>query len=260
VTLALIDGDLIAYRAALGPQETFNWPEGGSVSTTDPRAAALAAINLVHEWADKVNADDLIVCLTGPDKFRTRVLPSYNFNRKGEKPLAHAAAVDSIKEKFRFHLINGLEADDLLGILMTTPKYVDRAVIVSIDKDLKTIPGRLFNPAKDRKPRLISEDEANYWWMFQVLCGDVCDGYKGCPGIGEVKATKLLGGIGNPLGTLWGAVVGAYGSKGLTEADALVQARVARILRREDYDRAAKQVRLWHPTTPTYIPVEAPLE
>jgi DNA polymerase-1 len=258
VTLALIDGDLIAYRAALGSQETFDWGDtGGKVSVTDPSAAAQAAIKLVSEWADMVSAKDVIVALTGPDKFRKRLLPSYNSNRTGEKPLAHGAAVQSIKDTFPYHLINGLEGDDIMGILMTTDKYADRAVIVSIDKDMRTIPGRLFNPTKDRKPRVIKPAEADYWWMYQTLCGDTIDGYKGCPGIGDKKAMKALGGIGNPLSSMWREVVMTYRLKKLTEEDALVQARMARILRREDYDKATKEVILWHPTTPIRIPVEA---
>jgi DNA polymerase-1 len=257
VTLALVDGDLIAYRAALGPQQEWDWGDnGGIVKTTDPTAARLAAVKMVHEWADMVNATDIIVCLTGPDKFRTRILPSYNSNRKGEKPLAHADAVQAIREACKFHLINHLEADDLLGILMTTPKYADKAVIVSIDKDLATIPGRLFNPTKDTFPRTISEPAANHWWMTQTLTGDTVDGYSGLAGIGPAKAAKILGGAGAPLGTLWGAVAAAYRAKGLTEEDALVQARMARILRREDYDTPGKRIRLWHPTTPLYIPLE----
>jgi DNA polymerase-1 len=62
--------------------------------------------------------------------------------------------------------------------------------------------------------------------MYQTLVGDTSDGYPGCPGIGPVKAEKVLGMPPN-----WQDVVGAYRAAKLTEADALVQARVARILR-----------------------------
>jgi DNA polymerase-1 len=42
-------------------------------------------------------------------------------------------------------------------------------------------------------------------------------------------------------------VVAAFESKGLTEEDALVQARVARICRASDYDFKTKEVKLWNP-------------
>jgi hypothetical protein len=47
-----------------------------------------------------------------------------------------------------------------------------------------------------------------------------------------------------------------YGSADEAEDNALSQARLARILRCEDYDPDDGLVRLWHPTVPTYLPVE----
>jgi DNA polymerase-1 len=40
----------------------------------------------------------------------------------------------------------------------------------------------------------------------------------------------------------------AYASKGLTEDDAILQARMARILQDGDYNYATKGIRLWNPT------------
>ena len=45
----------------------------------------------------------------------------------------------------------------------------------------------------------------------------------------------------------WARVVRTFESRGLTEEDALVQARVARILREGDYDFAERQPILWSP-------------
>ncbi|MCV6621022.1 MAG: hypothetical protein OIF51_04640 [Cellvibrionaceae bacterium] len=39
----------------------------------------------------------------------------------------------------------------------------------------------------------------------------------------------------------------AFSSVGLTETEAIQQARVARVLRSEDYDLETKTVRLWTP-------------
>jgi len=261
VTLALLDGDIIAYRAACGMQTVYDFGDTGKVVEVNVEAAAEEAVKLAQEWADAVDAKEVVVGFTSSDKFRTRLLPSYKANRPGAKPPAHAAAVQAIKDKFPFHLIRGLEADDILGILMTTPKYADRAVIVSIDKDFNTIPGRLFNPTKGVGPIRIPPPMADYNWMYQTLIGDSTDNYKGCPGIGPKKAVDILGvvkGVRWPtLEELWPRVVAAFKAKKLTEDDALVQARVARILRREDYDKTTKEIILWHPTTPIRIPVEA---
>lgn len=256
MSLALIDGDIIAYRAACGPQQTFDWGDtGGKVSVVDPKEATKSAVELVHQWADAVKAKDIIVGLTGVAKFRRRILPSYQYNRAGgRKPEAHAAVVEEIKRQFPYHLIEGLEGDDILGILSTTDKYAAKAIVISVDKDLRTVPGRHFNPLKDRNPVTVTSAMADYAWMMQTLTGDVSDGYKGCPGIGPAKAFRLLG---TPASVkyLWPTVVQAFRNAKLTEEDALVQARVARILRREDYDKQTKEVLLWHPTTPIRIPL-----
>jgi DNA polymerase-1 len=134
-----------------------------------------------------------------------------------------------------------LEGDDVCGILATEP-YKGKRTVASIDKDLANIPGTLFNPRTEATHQ-ITEESARIWHLMQTLTGDPTDGYKGCPGIGEIKAAKLLG----EHGLSWSAVVYAYESKGLTEADALVQARVARILRHTDYNRDTGEVTLWCP-------------
>jgi DNA polymerase-1 len=73
--------------------------------------------------------------------------------------------------------------------------------------------------------------------------------------VGKVKAEKLLT-VTNipdmPLAELremrWAAVVAAYEKAGLTEQDALTQARLARILRYSDWDNEKKEPILWTPT------------
>jgi DNA polymerase-1 len=46
---------------------------------------------------------------------------------------------------------------------------------------------------------------------------------------------------------MWERVVSAYEKAGLSEAEAITQARVARILRASDYDFVNKSVKLWSP-------------
>ena len=46
----------------------------------------------------------------------------------------------------------------------------------------------------------------------------------------------------------WATVVKAFESKGLTEEDALLNARLAKILTHEDYDAKRQEPKLWTPT------------
>jgi DNA polymerase-1 len=83
----------------------------------------------------------------------------------------------------------------------------------------------------------------------------VTDGYAGCPGIGPVKAEQLLnvretmpaGTDPHPQLRRWAAVVEAFKKAKLTEADALLQARLARILRCTEWDFDNSTVKLWEP-------------
>ena len=81
-------------------------------------------------------------------------------------------------------------------------------------------------------------------FFFQTLVGDSVDNYKGCPGIGPKKATELL----LSKGVKWQTIIDAYDKAGLSEDHALVQARVARILRYNDYDHDKQEVKLWEPS------------
>lgn len=161
----------------------------------------------------------------------------------------------AVEDRYRTERLHGLEADDLLGILATTPPKYDDAIVVSLDKDLRTIPGRHLNPGKETEPVVVTELEADHSWLMQTLTGDTSDGYVGIPGVGPKKALKILMNTSS-LAAKWRRVVEAFRADKLTEADALTQARVARILRRSDYDKDSKSVLLWHPTTPVPMLLE----
>ncbi len=62
--------------------------------------------------------------------------------------------------------------------------------------------------------------------------------------IGVKRATTLF----EKEGYSWATVVKAFEDKGLTEDDALCNARLARILTNEDYDSRKQEPRLWTPT------------
>ena len=64
--------------------------------------------------------------------------------------------------------------------------------IVSDDKDMKTIPCRLYRPMS-REHFIIDEQEADRNFLTQCLTGDITDGYKGLEGIGEKRAATILG-------------------------------------------------------------------
>jgi len=246
---ALIDADIIAYAAAFSEQRDVDWGDGivtrdlGEV--TDAFTYARVAI---EKYAEDVRADRALVCLSCPTAagWRVKLLPTYKAGR-GEKPVYLNDVKQYMRETFETIERPALEADDVMGILATHPRLITgQKVIVSIDKDMQTIPARLYNPRTGSK-RVITEHEADYFHMMQTLMGDSVDNYKGCPGVGPKRAAAILEDSVALFGSMWAAVVDAFQQRGLTEDDALLQARVARICRASDYDLKRKEVKLWTP-------------
>ena len=130
-----------------------------------------------------------------------------------------------------------LEADDAMGIYATQHPG---NIIVSPDKDMKQIPGKLYNL---EDTITITPEEGAKWHLIQTLAGDQTDGYSGVPGIGVKRAETLF----NKEGYSWATVVKAFTDKGLTEEDALLNARLARILTIEDYETEQQEPKLWTP-------------
>lgn len=220
------------------------------------------AIQNVDLWIDelrgRLKADRIVVCLSDPDRnFRKDILPTYKGNRDPSKvPIIRADLHRHLLTAYPSKWKAGLEADDVMGIIATNPKLYPGAmkIIATMDKDLQTVPGYLYN-WKRGEMRRVTEHDADYFHLFQTLTGDLTDGYSGCPGIGPVRAAAILdpngkGPFDPELGFVewaWGEIVAAYEKRGLTEEDALVQARVARILRHQDFNYKTQEPKLWQP-------------
>lgn len=250
MTTLLIDGDPIAYACSASNETSIVWDDGDEpTGMVDEEAVITAVDEYIDKLKDDLHAKHVIVTLScsTEDGWRRYVLPTYKSNRAGaKKPLSLAAAKARMAQRWKAYMRPTLEADDILGILATHPTLVKgEKVVVSIDKDLAQVPGLLFNP-NSKQLRRITREDADYLHMLQALMGDAVDGYTGIPGIGPVKAANILG--NHKYMAPWDAVRVAYGLSGLTEEDALVQARVARILRHTDYNFKLKRPILWSPS------------
>ncbi|WP_223866446.1 hypothetical protein [Candidatus Enterovibrio escicola] len=90
-----------------------------------------------------MKATKLIACLMGMTNWRKDIFPSYKANRsKIIRPLALGVARKYIIDNYEILLIEGIEADDVLGISETDPEsYPDwRKIIINEDKDLHQMP------------------------------------------------------------------------------------------------------------------------
>lgn len=263
---AIIDGDIPLFTecsVAAGRGNDFGpyFPDINAL--TD---AVCFTINL---WAEKAGADDIMLVMSHSSRrnFRKLLLPAeYKAQRAVAKPAGYYEVCDAIKERYNWIAIDGIEGDDTCGILHTS-EDTGETVTVSTDKDFRTLPGLHFNPNKMIEPELISVHESLRFWFLQILMGDSADGYKGCKGVGKVKAGRLLEGVDLAFGELknpsdyarqlynatLATYIDTYVNPQVAYDNLIMQARMARILHRKDYDKEANTIRLWDPHTPEIL-------
>lgn len=236
----IIDGDILFYKAACVAQ--------GDVDFGDVKAAWADEDEAIRSFDQQLDAIvgrrnfEKILIAKSDDKvnFRKELYPDYKANRKSlKKPQLLGFIKEYAADKYEVLERPRIEADDIVGIIGSDPSA--KVLMQSGDKDLMQIPG--FHLV-DGKIVEVTDDEGELWFLTQTLTGDTIDNYKGCPGIGPKKAEKILDCEPEER---WSRIVEAYESKGLSEEDALLQARLARILRWGDYRMKDSKVKLWTP-------------
>ena len=234
----LIDCDYIVYKCCAATETEIDFGDDLIVVTSNFSEAYNNVKRELTKIQDEFGGfEDIILFFTSPNNFRKKILPDYKGHRQRKKPCGFKRVINNLKLEYKVIIKDTLEADDAMGIYAT--KFPGN-LLVSPDKDMRQIPGDLY----DFKERVtISFEEGAKWHLIQTLAGDNTDGYSGVPGIGVKKAQKIF----EEKGYSWKTVVETFEEKDMTEADALCNARLARILTTEDYDHDKKEPILWTP-------------
>lgn len=127
-------------------------------------------------------------------------LQPYKGNRTDmRKPEAYDHIREHLQQRYKAKVLSGLEADD--GVAALARENPGQMIIISPDKDLRTIPGLQLNPMKPHINNgivFVSELVACRNLYIQMLMGDKIDnikglsGTKGKPGWGPVKARAAM--------------------------------------------------------------------
>ena len=238
--MLLIDSDVLAYKAAQACEIGIDFGEDVIIAQSQFSEVLRVFHNELNKVTKAMMEDDFILYFSSTENFRKKIYPDYKGHRMKRKPLGYKRLVNYCRENHNFKLIEGLEADDTIGIEAT--RFADpHNIIVSPDKDMRQIPSTLWDMKNDVVE--ITKDDGDRWHLIQSLSGDPTDGYSGCPGIGVKRATELLDKNENK----WEAVCKAYRDRGLSDDDALLNARLAKILQKEDFDHDRNQPILWTP-------------
>ena len=238
----LIDADFIVYKACAAAGSEVDFGNDVILVTSDFNDAYGATKRELTKLENKFGSfSAMILFFSDSTNFRKKILESYKGHRNRKKPCGYKRVINALKKEYKVIIKPTLEADDTMGIYAT--KYPGN-MIVSPDKDMKQIPGQLYN---FDEVFTVSKEDGAKWHLIQSLAGDQTDGYSGVPGIGVKRAEALF----NEHGYSWKTVLKAFIDKDLTEEDALVNARLAKILTSDDYDFKRKEPILWNPA-PNY--------
>jgi DNA polymerase-1 len=188
----LVDGDIVVYKAAFGAEQVHQFDEDEWTTTANEPEARETAVALISRLQDRTKSDEVVVALSDDRNWRKELLPTYKQQRaKVRRPILLKPLKAFIQDTFKTYIRPTLEADDVLGILATASVIKGEKVIASIDKDLLQIPGLHCN-IDSLKKIVVTEEEGDLRHLTQTLTGDVVDNYPGCPGVGPVRAAKLL--------------------------------------------------------------------
>lgn len=199
----LIDGDIIAYRAAFSTQD---------LSEKDAKEKVDELMDFII--GETVNfpfpsPSDYQTYLTGSTNFRFDIakIAPYKGNRAAtEKPKYLSLTRKHLTDKYSAIMSVNEEADDLISKAAASLDY--NCVVASIDKDMLQLPCWHFNFGRNQWTK-VTPIEGTLFFYTQILTGDTADNIKGLHGIGPKKAEKILAGCDTEE-SMWKAVVKAY--------------------------------------------------
>ena len=237
----LIDADYIVYKACAGAESEIDFGDDVIVVTSRFSEAYSYVERELYKIAEDLgHFDDSILFFSDSINFRKLLDPAYKGHRNRKKPCGYKRVINKLKEEYHVVVMPSLEADDAIGIYATKEQG---HIICSPDKDMRQIPGELYNLSDGVE--VITKEDGDRWHLIQTMAGDQTDGYGGIPTIGIKRADAIL----TDKGATWQTVLETFLEKGLTEEDALKNARLAKILQVEDYDFTNQEPRLWSPSS-----------
>lgn len=181
-------------------------PEGSIIQVdklieAEPLPNALHLINRILGSVDTnltqagIEFDKLELVITGKGNFRDQIatIRGYKANRDPtHKPYHYKSIRRFLMNRWGARKVEGIEADDAVAMAAYEAGYdPEKLVIVSIDKDLLTIPGRHYH-FKSKSLRDVTENESLVYFYRQIITGDAVDNIGGAYKAGPVMAERAI--------------------------------------------------------------------
>ena len=197
--IVLVDGSSYLFRAYHALPFLTN-------SKGEPTGAILGVINMLKKLPTKYNTEHIAVIFDAKGKsFRNDIYPEYKANRKSmdDELRVQIQPLHDIVKKMGFPLIvvDGVEADDVIGTLAKDLEKDDYRVVISTgDKDMAQLVDEKVVLFDSMKNATIDVDgvvekygvRPDQIIDYLALMGDKSDNIPGVPSVGPKTAVKWL--------------------------------------------------------------------
>lgn len=203
--ILLVDGENILHQS-------FHKFEKLKSTDGKPSGAIFGFFKSLHMYLTRFEPDEVYISFdNGHSPVRTKLLPNYKGHRKNisvdyESLQKQKAIIMKMLGMLRINYIfdkkksTVYEGDDFLAYLAIKKFQSEKMILISSDKDFNQLLSnnlRIYNPRKDEMIRMDNCKElfgyhSHETVEYLAMVGDTSDDIKGIPGIGPVKARKIL--------------------------------------------------------------------
>ena len=211
----LLDADILQYEIAFAAEAYWKhlFKEKELEPPADPQPFVIC-IAMVDERISNIvsgaeGEGEPFLFFTGSQNYRDRIAVTQPYkDRDSDKPFHYKNIKAYLQSRYQWQQVEGLEADDLIGIAMT--KNPDKYTCATRDKDLRQISGFHYGWELGNQPAFGPRHIGQFGWIelsskrdkiigggdkflySQILTGDSVDTIPGIPKYGAVKAFKTL--------------------------------------------------------------------
>lgn len=203
--LLLVDGENILHQS-------FHKFEKLKSTDGKPSGAIFGFFRSLHGFLHRWDPDEVIITFdNGHSPYRDALLPDYKGHRKNisvdyeslqsqKRIIMGMLKLLRIKYVFDKHNSTKYEGDDFLAYLVLNKKPTEKVIIISSDKDFNQLIGKDVKINNPRKDEMVHQGNCKELFGYSPeetvdylsMVGDTSDDIKGIPGIGPVKARKIL--------------------------------------------------------------------
>lgn len=184
--VSILDGDTIPYLVAYNFRDKEDVDEV-LVDTDNFVSSILASTSCTHYvgFLGGTKCFRYDIAVTKPYKGNRPESPDW-YKKWGGVIKAH------LRDKWKFVVVNGIEADDAVAIAAFDLRLQEvNYIVCGADKDLLQIVGNHYN-IRTHTRQYIDKAVASRNLFKQILIGDTADNILGLPGIGPKKASGFI--------------------------------------------------------------------